>query len=125
LIFTGAITEPAPVFWHFLARERDTPRLANHHREIPATSSVITLDDLPGPRFRRVSKPNRCDDRGFSWVEEVGESESQVQLHPGDRRRQTRAESVPRPYFLSFALPGDAELQLGIHCADTFPTTLK
>ncbi len=28
-------------------RERDTPRLANNHREIPAASSVITVDNLP------------------------------------------------------------------------------
>ena len=58
------------------SRERDTPRLANHHREIPTTSSVITLDGLPKPRFLRVSKPNRCDDRGFSWVGGVRERES-------------------------------------------------
>ena len=49
--------------------------LANHHREIPATSLVITMDCLPEPRFRGVSMPNRCDDRGFSWVDEVGESD--------------------------------------------------
>ena len=46
-----------------------------HYREILATSSVITVDDLPEPRFRMVFKPNRCYDGGFSWVEGVGESD--------------------------------------------------
>ncbi len=55
-----------------------TSRLANHRREIPATSSVITVDDLPAPRFHWVPKPNRSDDRGFSWVEGVGDSEFRI-----------------------------------------------
>ena len=35
------------------------------------------MDDLPESGFFRASMYNRCDDRGFSWVQGARESESE------------------------------------------------